>query len=145
MTRLGVRARTGTDVRELVIAYPWRNERKAEELGYALGRVLDRLAEGPDALATMITEEGERLAAVPRGPGPRLIKPTIPVVAITGTNGKTTTSRMIGYIAQQTGLIVGWSSTDGVYLNGELVEAGDYSGSEPAPARCCDNPGCSWR
>jgi cyanophycin synthetase len=54
------------------------------------------------------------------------------VVAVTGTNGKTTTSRMLGFIAQRAGLSVGWSSTDGVYLNGELVEAGDYSGPSGA-------------
>jgi cyanophycin synthetase len=35
------------------------------------------------------------------------------VVAVTGTNGKTTTSRMIGYIAQRAGWSAGWSSTDG--------------------------------
>ena len=54
------------------------------------------------------------------------------MVAVTGTNGKTTTSRMIGYIAQRAGMSVGWSSTDGVYVNGELVEAGDYSGPSGA-------------
>jgi cyanophycin synthetase len=40
---------------------------------------------------------------------------------------------MIGYIAQRAGWSVGWSSTDGIYHNGELVEAGDFSG--PAGAR----------
>ena len=54
------------------------------------------------------------------------------MVAITGTNGKTTTSRMLGHIAQRAGMSVGWSSTDGVYINGELVEAGDYSGPSGA-------------
>ena len=54
------------------------------------------------------------------------------MVAVTGTNGKTTTSRMIAYVAQRAGRSVGWSSTDGVYLNGVLVEAGDYSGPSGA-------------
>ena len=75
---------------------------------------------------------GRSLADTPAGSPPRLLRPTIPVVAVTGTNGKTTTSRMIGYIAQQAGWSVGWSSTDGVYLNGELVEAGDFSGPSGA-------------
>ena len=78
------------------------------------------------------TDAGAALAATPAGSPPRLLRPTIPVVAVTGTNGKTTTSRMIGYVAQRAGRSVGWSSTDGVYLNGELVEAGDYSGPSGA-------------
>ncbi len=56
----------------------------------------------------------------------------MPVVAVTGTNGKTTTSRMIAHIARTHGLLVGWSNTDGIYIDGELVEAGDYSGPSGA-------------
>ena len=75
-----------------------------------------------------------RSPPTPAGPPAYMLRPTVPVVAITGTNGKTTTSRMIGYFAQRAEEpTVGWSSTDGVYLNGELVEAGDFSG--PAGAR----------
>ena len=51
---------------------------------------------------------------------------------MTGTNGKTTTSRMIAHIARTDGQVVGWSNTDGIYLDGELVEAGDYSGPSGA-------------
>ena len=80
----------------------------------------------------MIIEEGRVLAASPLGSRPRLLRPTVPVVAITGTNGKTTTSRMVGHIAQRAGKSVGWSSTDGVYIDGELVEAGDFSGPSGA-------------
>jgi cyanophycin synthetase len=54
------------------------------------------------------------------------------VVAVTGTNGKTTTSRLIAHLARTKGLRVGWSSTDGIYVDGELVEAGDYSGPSGA-------------
>ena len=54
------------------------------------------------------------------------------MVAVTGTNGKTTTSRMIAHIARTSGLLVGWSNTDGIYIDGELVEAGDYSGPSGA-------------
>ena len=51
---------------------------------------------------------------------------------MTGTNGKTTTSRMIAHIARTSGLVVGWSNTDGIYRDGVLVEAGDYSGPSGA-------------
>jgi cyanophycin synthetase len=56
----------------------------------------------------------------------------IPIVAVTGTNGKTTTSRMVAHIARTHGLHVGWSSTDGIYIDGVLVEPGDYSGPSGA-------------
>ena len=127
-TRLAVRTRTGQAVSELVVAYPWRNSGRAEALAYGLARVLDSVAAGHEAVTEMINTEGAALAAAPLGSAPRLIRPRIPVVAITGTNGKTTTARMIGHVARRAGRSVGWSSTDGVYINGELIEAGDFSG-----------------
>ena len=128
VTRLAVRTRTGQAVSELVVAYPWRNSGRAEALAHGLARVLDSVAIGPEVVAEMINTEGAALAAAPLGSAPRLIRPRIPVVAITGTNGKTTTARMIGHVARRAGRSVGWSSTDGVYINGELIEAGDFSG-----------------
>ena len=139
-TRLAVRTRTGQAVNELVVAYPWRNAGRAEGLAYGLARVLDRVTAGPRAFAEMIVVEGAALAAAPLGSAPQLIRPQIPVVAITGTNGKTTTARMIGHIARQAGRLVGWSSTDGVYIDGRLVEAGDFSGPSGA-GRVLRHPG----
>ena len=139
-TRLAVRTRTGQAVTELVVAYPWRNAGRAEGLAYGLARVLDRVTTGPRAVAEMIVVEGAALAAAPLGSAPQLIRPQIPVVAITGTNGKTTTARMIGHIARQAGRLVGWSSTDGVYIDGRLVEAGDFSGPSGA-GRVLRHPG----
>jgi cyanophycin synthetase len=56
----------------------------------------------------------------------------IPVIAVTGTNGKTTTVRMIGHILRQAGLRVGMSTTDGVYSGGRLVYDADASGPRSA-------------
>lgn len=53
---------------------------------------------------------------------------TIPVIAITGTNGKTTTTRLISHIFRQTGKAVGYTTTDGVYLQDRLVMEGDMTG-----------------
>jgi cyanophycin synthetase len=132
VTRLGVRTRTGQTVNEFVVAYPWRNAGRAEALAYGLARVLDTVTAGPKVVTEMISAEGAVIAGAPLGSGPRLIRPRIPVVAITGTNGKTTTARMIGHIARRAGMLVGWSSTDGVYIAGELMEAGDFSGPSGA-------------
>ena len=56
----------------------------------------------------------------------------IPLVSVTGTNGKTTTVRMIGQVLRQAGLRVGMSCTDGVYVGGSLVYAADSSGPRSA-------------
>jgi cyanophycin synthetase len=56
----------------------------------------------------------------------------VPVVAVTGTNGKTTTVRMIGHVLSQAGLHVGMATTDGVYSAGRLVYAADASGPRSA-------------
>jgi len=56
----------------------------------------------------------------------------IPVVAIAGTNGKTTTSRLIGRIFESNGLRVGMTSTDGVYIEGRRTDDGDCSGPRSA-------------
>ncbi|MCH8931325.1 MAG: cyanophycin synthetase, partial [Proteobacteria bacterium] len=53
---------------------------------------------------------------------------TIPMAAITGTNGKTTTSRMLAHIMKLAGHTVGLSSSDGVYIDGRLTVEGDMTG-----------------
>lgn len=52
----------------------------------------------------------------------------IPIVAITGTNGKTTTTRLTAHIYRQTGQVVGYTTTDGIYIDEYLVEKGDNTG-----------------
>ena len=56
----------------------------------------------------------------------------IPVIAVTGTNGKTTTVRMIGHVLSQAGLRVGMATTDGVYSGGRLAYDADASGPRSA-------------
>jgi cyanophycin synthetase len=57
----------------------------------------------------------------------------IPIIAITGTNGKTTVTRMIAHILLQTGMNIGATTTDGIMLNGENIVFGDTTG--PASAK----------
>ena len=56
----------------------------------------------------------------------------IPVVSVTGVNGKTTTTRLIQHILRQTGRRVGMTCTEGVYLDSRRLETGDCSGPQSA-------------
>ena len=75
------------------------------------------LVDPPDNRPLMITDAERR----------------IPVIGVTGTNGKTTTTRLLAHMLMRAGKHVGWSSTSGVYIDGVEVMPGDYSG--PAGAR----------
>jgi cyanophycin synthetase len=56
----------------------------------------------------------------------------VPIIAITGTNGKTTTTRLIAHIFRQTGQVVGYTTTDGTYIGDYLAEPGDNTGPQSA-------------
>jgi len=57
---------------------------------------------------------------------------TIPIVAVSGTNGKTTTTRLIAHMAKQKGFKVGYTTSDGVYIQNRILMTGDCTG--PASA-----------
>ncbi|MFA7505627.1 MAG: cyanophycin synthetase [Burkholderiaceae bacterium] len=59
-------------------------------------------------------------------------KARIPLVAVTGTNGKTTTVRLAAAILAATGRRVGFTGTDGVYVDGHVIDTGDCSGPRSA-------------
>jgi cyanophycin synthetase len=56
----------------------------------------------------------------------------VPIVALTGTNGKTTTTRLVAHIFRQTGQVVGYTTTDGTYIGDYLAEPGDNTGPQSA-------------
>jgi cyanophycin synthetase len=57
---------------------------------------------------------------------------TVPIIAVTGTNGKTTTTRLIAHLAMQEGYRTGYITTDGIYINGHAIHYGDCSGPKSA-------------
>ncbi|ALJ00347.1 cyanophycin synthetase [Rufibacter tibetensis] len=56
----------------------------------------------------------------------------IPIIAITGTNGKTTTTRLIAHMVKSCGYQVGFTTTDGIYIQDKMLEKGDTTGSKSA-------------
>lgn len=64
---------------------------------------------------------------------PKGAESRVPIVAVTGTNGKTTTTRMIAHIMKVSGKTVGLTTTDGIYIDGTQILSGDMSG--PTSAR----------
>ena len=140
-SRLAVRVRPTNDPHRLVVAYPWRRRGRAQALGRAVAQVLDRLPDGD--LEEIVGEAASGVRSADPGERPTTLTPKVPVVAVTGTNGKTTTSRMIAHIARVDGRHVGWSNTDGIYVDGELIEAGDYSGPSGA-GRVLAHPGVEF-
>lgn len=132
ISRVGVRVRAGNTPDLIVVAVVWRHRGRAIALGEGLAPLLEALASGGDSTA-LIDELADAMGAATGGSGPAVLTPQIPVVSITGTNGKTTTTRLLAHISMTAGYRTAWSSTDGVVAHGVVVEAGDYSG--PAGAR----------
>lgn len=127
-----IETRHSVDRRRTAIAFPWRRRTISQSIGaaavrLALGRSTDR-------------RELAALRATAHGPLAHLPRPRIPIVAITGTNGKSTTTRLIAHIATSARRRVGMTNSDGIYVAGELVEAGDWTGFGGA-ARVLAEPG----
>ncbi len=134
-------------------------ERMARNIGLDICGI-DVMA--PD-LATPLKENGGAVLEVNAAPGLRMhLEPTqgtprnvagpivdmlfkgkgngrIPIVAVTGTNGKTTTTRLLAHIVKSAGYLTGFTTTDGVYINDELVQQGDCSGPSSAQMVLKDN------
>ncbi|MGH2483347.1 MAG: Mur ligase family protein [Candidatus Limnocylindria bacterium] len=112
--------RESEDGRRALVAFAWRRRVIAQAIAGAAARLA--LGGGRER------RELRALRAVAEGPRPALPTPRAPIVAITGTNGKSTTTRLIAHIASQAGMVVGMTNSDGIYLRGELIEAGDWTG-----------------
>ena len=115
----------------LVLAFGWEHRRFALALAQLLadvmiGAPIDLV--GADQLGGLITADD--LADRPHLL--RNVDRNRPIIAVTGTNGKTTTTRLIAHMLRGVGRRVGWTTTAGVYIEGELVLAGDYTGPSGA-------------
>ena len=112
--------RRSADGTRAMTAFAWRRRAIAQAIAGAAARVA--LGAGTER------RELRSLRAVAEGPRAILPVARVPIVAITGTNGKSTTTRLIAHIASAAGRRVGMTNSDGIYVRGELVEPGDWTG-----------------
>ena len=117
----------------LSVAFGWSNRRA----GRLIGQAIAALATGESIDVDAVTAEVADAVAHPvESDAPELITDVmrrVPAIGITGTNGKTTTTRLLAHIATTAGRVAGWCTTSGVFVAGEEVLQGDYTG--PAGAR----------
>jgi cyanophycin synthetase len=103
------------------------------------------VAEAGGAILEVNAAPGFRMHIAPTGGLPRnvaepvidmLFPPgksaRIPIISVTGTNGKTTTTRLMAHIVKSMGYRVGFTTTDGIYIQNIMVEKGDCTGPKSA-------------
>ena len=140
---------TSTDVTEIVHPY---NVFMAERIARIIGLDICGIDIMTPDISVPLYENGGAVLEVNAGPGFRMhIAPAeglprnvaepvidmlyppgssarIPIIAVTGTNGKTTTTRLIAHIVKTMGYKVGFTTTDGIYIQNRMVEQGDCTG-----------------
>ena len=144
---------TSTDVTDSVHPY---NIFMAERISRIIGLDICGIDIMAQDLSRPINENGGAVLEVNAAPGFRMhLDPTIglprnvaepvidmlyppgssskiPIVAVTGTNGKTTTTRLIAHIMKSVGFNVGYTTSDGIYVQNSLLEIGDCTGPKSA-------------
>ncbi|MDZ7848156.1 MAG: cyanophycin synthetase [Owenweeksia sp.] len=144
---------TATDVTDSVHPY---NKFMAERISRIIGLDICGIDIMASSLKTSVVESGGAVLEVNAAPGfrmhldPTVGKPrsvakpvmdmlyppgqeaTIPIAAITGTNGKTTTTRLLAHIMKSVGFQVGYTTSDGIYVQNRALETGDCTGPKSA-------------
>jgi cyanophycin synthetase len=114
------------------VAFSWENRRAARAIAEAAASLT--LGDHVDLDACL--ERAASAVATPNDDdSPELITDSerrIPTIGITATNGKTTTTRLLAHLARTAGLVAGWCTTSGVFIDGEQVLEGDYTGPSGA-------------
>ena len=126
------------------VAYAWERRHASRLLGRTAWGLLSGEAVNVDASVAEI----RRLFDAPVDPEdvPEVwpeSRRSIPTIGITGTNGKTTTTRLVASILRNAGHNVGWTSSAGVVINGDVVLPGDYTGPSGA-ARVFEEPNLDY-
>jgi len=125
-----------------ILEWPWLLGDRAKTIAESALTLAEReVRSGREANRTprqqrLVANLMDRVGAA-EGTGPTWIRDAdrrYPVVSITGTNGKTTTTRLIAHILRSAGKRVGTTTSDGIVVDGRMVEPGDWTGPGGAGA-----------
>ncbi|HYN47271.1 MAG TPA: Mur ligase family protein, partial [Candidatus Nanopelagicales bacterium] len=134
-----VRVHRGADHGHWIVSFPWRGAERARTLAEAAWQLAGEEHLDPEGVPS---DHPDVVAAAWRisgatAHGPAMIHDAerrIPVVSISGTNGKSTVTRMIAHVLGRAGRRVGMTTTDGIVVDGRMVEPGDWTGPGGAAA-----------
>ncbi len=140
--RGGVSVHRSSDPGHWIVVWPWSEADRAQAIAEAALALVDRdIPADPRAELTrlqgrILARNRERLEEA-HGAAPAWIRDAdrrMPIVSISGTNGKTTTTRLTVHILREAGRQVGATTSDGIVVGSELVEPGDWTGPGGAKA-----------
>ena len=138
----GVTVHQSSDPGHWILVWPWALEDRARAIAEAALTLIEKDVR-PGAGERLTPRQGrlvERLGARiadATGARPSWIRDAdrrLPVVSITGTNGKTTTTRLIAHVLREAGKRVGATTSDGIVVGEQMVEPGDWTGPGGAQA-----------
>ncbi|MGZ9275766.1 MAG: Mur ligase family protein [Candidatus Limnocylindrales bacterium] len=139
--RTGLAVHRSSDPGFWIVTFPWVGEERAQTLSEAAIALAERdvspsktarLTGGQERLLARWTE---RITTARTSPPTWIRDPDrrMPVVSISGTNGKSTVTRLITHVLRRAGRHVGTTTSDGVLVDERMVEPGDWTG--PAGAQ----------
>jgi cyanophycin synthetase len=134
--RAGVLVHRSSDPGHWIVTYPWSGEERARVLSEAALALAERdvspsrTARLTGAQERQLARWVERITAARTSPPPwiRDADRRIPVISISGTNGKSTVTRLITHILVLAGRHVGTTTSDGVLVDERMVDPGDWTG-----------------
>ncbi len=132
----GVGVHRSSDPGHWIVTFPWRGEERARTLADAALALVERdvspsrTAHLTGGQERVLVRWSERIDGAGTSPPPwiRDADRRIPVISISGTNGKSTVTRLITHILLRTGRHVGTTTSDGVLVDERMIDPGDWTG-----------------
>ena len=134
-----VHVHRGADPGHWVVSFPWRGAERARTLAECAWRLAAEEGLDPEGVPS---DHPDVVAATWRisgafAQGPTMIRDRArrtPTISISGTNGKSTVTRMIAHVLSRAGRRVGSTTSDGIIVDGRMIEPGDWTGPGGAAA-----------